>query len=600
MTLMIAVVCLTGCPPGPVCEPGASQECLCGSGVTGAQTCEADGASWGPCSCTGGDDDDDATDDDDASDDDDATDDDDTSGSVDFGDPVQCDAPVDDFDRWTEQASERGIDLVMVPLPWEPCVPMSGAVVAEDLDDDGDVDLLFANNTGFPDLFANDGEGQFQAVPVGHDVVGRFGRHVYGHAVVDLDGDRLPEVIIWAPGLVASSHNEGGLSFADFEPLWHTEGYPHACIHSVTFGDVDADGDLDLFVPRADYLEDADTVWELAPSVGSTDLLLVNDGGAFEQVAALEPADGAGIALLGQFTDRDADGVQELLVPSDRPASHLGLTAFYRQVAQYEYVDEAVELGANLYMGGMGVAINDFNADGLLDYCMSDYQPLLRCLVSMTGFDGYIDAGVALGLVTDPSAHPDFEGEVWEAWSVELLDFDNDGALDGAAAAGSPDTPGGPVRPDALWQGAWTGDGLTFTDRSDELGFNLPEEHYGLAAADFDGDGFRDIVIGSRDGPPVFWDNPCGSGAWLEIELEGPASNTQAFGARVTTRFGDGRADIQEVLGPRGLGQSPAAVHVGLGDETEASIEVWWPDGQTTVVNDAPARRRVRIRHPSL
>jgi len=518
---------------------------------------------------------------------------------VEIGDELTCEAPVDGFDRFEEQASERGIDLYMDPLDREPCVPLSGVVVAEDLDQDGDVDALLSNNEGFPTLFANDGEGRFDVVDVDHDVAGTWGRAVHGHAVADLNGDRLPEVLVWGPGMVLVSYNQGGLAFSDFEALHWAEGYPHACIYSLALGDADADGDIDLFVPRGDLLEDEDSVWVIEPESGTPDLLLLNEDGQFTDSMELQSQGGAAIALLAVFTDRDNDGDADLLVPSDRPFPPLGPTAFHRNEGGLQFEDDAVAVGADLYISGMGLAANDLNGDGLLDYVITDLEPKLVCLASSPG-GAYFDAGLAWGMESHPGDHPDYSSSSWDGWSVELVDLDNDGALDMAVAAGSPEDESRPVRPDALFQGDIVGDQVQFTDRSAETGFNLGAEHYGLVAADFDGDGHRDVLIAAREGPAVFWNNPCGQGAWLEIELHGPAGNTFGIGARVTTRWGDGRVDVQEIQGPRGLGQSPAAVHVGLRTDEATSIEVRWPDGVVTTVDHVPTRRKVAIHHPDV
>ncbi len=37
------------------CEPGTTQNCLCGVGLEGIQRCKDDGSGWGPCECGGGD-----------------------------------------------------------------------------------------------------------------------------------------------------------------------------------------------------------------------------------------------------------------------------------------------------------------------------------------------------------------------------------------------------------------------------------------------------------------------------------------------------------------------------------------------------------------
>jgi hypothetical protein len=99
-----------GCQEDPVeegvCEPGATQACVCPDGDDGSQSCASDGSGWEECVCVG-DDDDDATpgDDDDATpgDDDDATpgdDDDATPGDDDDATPGDDDdaTPGDDDD----------------------------------------------------------------------------------------------------------------------------------------------------------------------------------------------------------------------------------------------------------------------------------------------------------------------------------------------------------------------------------------------------------------------------------------------------------------------------------------------------------------------
>ncbi len=527
---------------------------------------------------------------------------------VSWGEEVACSEPVSGFDRLAQRGEERGLGRPMVPSPATPCPPVSAAVVAEDLDGDGDVDLLLSNNVRFPDLFANDGAGFFTQVPVGHDVLGRYGRTVYGHAAVDLDGDGLLDVVVWGPSLVLASHNEGALVFSDWQPLHQRDEWPRFCIQGVAFGDADGDLDLDLFVPRADTLEDPQSSWTIEPAAGSADLLLLNegDGLTFSSPLELTPIGGPGIALLGVFTDRDGDGDRDLLVPSDRPFPPLPPTAFFRNDGGASgLVDDASSVGADLVISGMGAATADLNGDGVLDYCLTDIEPVLRCLVSAAASGGWTRQGLALGLVSDPTAHPGFEGEFWDGWSVELVDLDNDGWLDAAVAAGSPAELAGRVQPDALWQGRGASsadpDSLRFDERSAEVGFNLAAEHYGLVSADLDGDGYRELVLAARDGLPVLWSNPCGPGAWLEIALHGPAPNTQALGARVITRWAGGRTDVQELQGVRGLGQSPAAVHVGLGAvDAVDSIEVRWPDGAVTVAEGVPTRRVVTITHPDL
>ncbi|MFT7625104.1 MAG: hypothetical protein ACI9WU_004295, partial [Myxococcota bacterium] len=116
---------------------------------------------------------------------------------------------------------------------------------------------------------------------------------------------------------------------------------------------------------------------------------------------------------------------------------------------------------------------------------------------------------------------------------------------------------------------------------------------------DLNGDGSLEIIMSPGVGVPVLWANRCTAGAWLQIDLEGPGLNAQAFGARVDVHAGD-RRWTQELQGPRALGQSPARLHFGLGDRALVDqVRVRWPDGQTSSFDNIPTRRIVTIRHPS-
>jgi hypothetical protein len=150
-------------------------------------------------------------------------------------------------------------------------------------------------------------------------------------------------------------------------------------------------------------------------------------------------------------------------------------------------------------------------------------------------------------------------------------------------------------QPDAIFQGGPDG---RFQDRSSEVGFFNPSTHFGLAVADLAGDGFLDLVVGPAEGRPFLWDNPCGSGNWLGVELRGAGKNRLAFGARVEVTW-DGRTEIAEVHGVRAVGQSPARLHFGMGATSRADrLRVVFPDGVEVVVEDVPLRRVVYVTHP--
>jgi hypothetical protein len=514
------------------------------------------------------------------------------SSPEDEGDGIVCNDPVEGFMRLTEAAAAHGI--VQENGSWTENFPgvVGGSVAAEDLDGDGDIDLSLGT-AFFPAVYKNDGRGNFERVPLDLDAP-----MSPAHAVMDLDGDGLPEILIPRPGMLLVSRNLGGMQFAEVEVLWEEE-LPYGTVTTATFGDVDGDGDLDAVLPQVQLMTEECQVTrscsEEPPPLPAPTLLLRNEGSEFVQVAELAPEGGAAASTAATFTDRDQDGDLDLIVASERSfhedPKNFPPTAFYRNDGVVggspALSDDAPEIYADLIMSGMGIATTDLNEDGILDYCITD-TGLTRCLVG-DGAGAYYEVSALLGLRTKNSS----DEVPWSAWSIEILDFDNDGYLDVATAAGQP--LGGGTTPDALYRDAiWRGtDTMAFEEMSDELGFTSEQHNFGLAAADFDGDGYLEIVVNTSQGKPLYWQNHCGDDAWLEVEPRSGASF--GYGARVEVEAG-GRRYVQEVQNLRAFGQSPSRLHFGLGPvERVDLLRVRYLDGRVVEQHDVPVRQVLRV-----
>ena len=499
-----------------------------------------------------------------------------------LGEAVDCAEPVEGMDRFSDETAARGLDVPTSESFADPPSPPSGATVtASDLDGDGDVDLLLPLFPSWPRLMENDGTGHFTEAPAVTPAPLPPPENV---AAVDLDGDRLPELISLGDGYITIQHNEGGLVWGPAEIIHRDDVEPIPRFVSCAFGDLDGDGDLDLFVP---------VVHAIAPPSDDrppphVDLLFRNDGGEFVLDRELMPADVAGHAQSALFTDRDFDGDLDLLVPSEF-GRQSEPTAFFRNDGVggdwVELVNDAPALSADIRVGAMGADSADLNGDGALDYCVSDFGPV-RCLLS----DGerYVDGAAPMGLTGPPGV----EAGSWSSWGVELVDLDADGHLDAAVAAGSPETWATEERhPDMLFAGVPGGD---FEDATAESGFGDETWHYGMAGADFDGDGFRDLILLGYDVPPKLLMNRCSAGGWLTVDLVGPESNGEAFGARVRVRSWT-TDQVRELHSMRGFNQGPSQLHFGLGSDTYASVEVTWPDGSVAVAENVPLNRHLRF-----
>jgi len=528
-------------------------------------------------------------------------------------DPVVCADPVAGIDRFSEESQARGLIIEGGPPGGgggddDDDGPLFGsglagqALVAQDLDGDGDIDLAAADFA--PRTWLNDGAGHFAPGPQVPPRPDNGSLLVL--AALDLDGDSLPELIgtlrpfdfadesgilVWA--------NEGGGNFGAAEFVSSGQPGPGGDPSSLAFADVDGDGDLDVhFVTRL-AVEGTGGSWP--------ERILLNDGGRFsaDRYVELVAYESWGVeALVSAFTDRDGDGDQDLYVaggaPEWAPPPDTPGCAFFRNDGLDDdglpiFVEDAAAVGMGNFFSAMGLDSADFNQDGVLDYCLSDVG-VPQCFLS-DGEGAWFEGGVGLlGLTVDEPVLP-FPATI--GWSLDLRDLDNDGWLD-LLQASAPDntrTAEGVTRfPDLLWRGLPDG---TFDDVTAEASFGTDDRHVGMVSADFDGNGWIDVLFQAQyfDDIPRLLMNACGAEHWINLDFKGPPSNTEAIGARVEITYGE-RTEIREVYALRATGQAPSRVHMGLGDHEVADVLVVWPDGVRSRVENLPVDRLVTVVHP--
>jgi hypothetical protein len=179
---------------------------------------------------------------------------------------------------------------------------------------------------------------------------------------------------------------------------------------------------------------------------------------------------------------------------------------------------------------------------------------------------------------------------------IACADFDNDGWLDVLITRRST----GPL----LFLGRGSGEfqaagANALTSRT--AGAN------GFALADYDNDGDVDVLMGNWEGAnpaAELFRNETQGRSWLRISLQGDASQRNGLGADIRVQATiQGRSQwlLRHIGGHDSQGSQELTAHFGLGDANEVhQILVRWPSGIQQELGRTPANQRLVITEPPL
>jgi len=480
---------------------------------------------------------------------------------------------------------------------------------------------------------------------------------LYTAVLAEFDGDGIVDFLcatlkglVLFSGSTEGKFNQPGQLAWSAPPDWV---YPMV----ITGGDIDVDGDLDVFLAQYRVPYEGDTL--PAPYYDAMDgypaFLLRNDGqGRFEEVteaAGLEPKRRRR-TYSASLADLDRDGALDLVVVSDFAGLDL-----YRNNGHGRFTDRTEDWVKDPRAFGMSHTLADFNADGRLDLLMMGMpsatvdrlehlglwrseDPIEREMRARMSWGNRLYLAQAAGGFEQTELGVTLARSGW-SWGGSAFDFDNDGWVDLYVANGMESRASVQDYESEYWlhdrfvsggkgdhavqlyfqgkfgrtrgQGQSYGGyernrlflnqgGQSFLDAGHLMGVGLQEDGRNLVADDVNGDGRMDLILTTYEIWPdprltlrVFENRVAESGHWIGFRFREAISGSSPVGVQVELQADERRWIRQIVTGDSYRSQQPSVLHFGLGGSMQVDrATIRWPSGAVLEL-DQPALDRYHL-----
>ena len=427
-----------------------------------------------------------------------------------------------------------------------------------------------------------------------------------GVAVGDIEGDGDLDLYVTNVGSNVLFRNNGDGTFSDItqssgtdDPRWNV---------SASFFDYDLDQDLDLFVTAyvdftpgpLDCFHPSGARDYCSPKVYRpiVDRLFENRGGSFRDVTqslGIGGTFGAGLGVA--CSDFNGDGWTDVFVANDGTPNQLWINQGGESFVDRGLISGTAYNAMAETEAGMGIAAGDFDQDGDDDLFLTHLIRETNTLYENDGTGSFLDVTTDYGLGSMSLRMTGF-GTRW-------LDFDHDGDLDlfagNGAVAAVESLLGQPFpfhQPNQLLRREASGFRVLGPDSG--VG-SVIETTRGAAFGDVDNDGDIDILLNNNSGPTrLLLNQTASSGHWIQFALKG-RQNRHGVGARVVVTLENGRQLWRHVQSDGSYASaSDLRVHFGVGKERVVrSVEIRWPSGKVSVLKHVEVDQILRVKEPA-
>ncbi|MDE0072120.1 MAG: FG-GAP-like repeat-containing protein [Caldilineaceae bacterium] len=477
----------------------------------------------------------------------------------------------------------------------------AGAAV-NDLDNDGDLDLVLGNYDNPNSIFWNEGGLHFrhEEMPVGRT------RAV---SAVDVDGDGWTDLVLTrVGGAINFWRNRGAAVAADSSGRFVQEFLTGLAkpAYAMDWADLDGDGDLDAATASYDI--------GLTTELGN-EYILNDEGGVYihwneDGVFRAQRLSTEAQALALAIWDENGDGRPDLLVGNDfalpdefwrNDPEGWSLATIFPETTHSTMSFDLADVDNS---GKTALFASDMKPPDMSEETVQAWAPLMEKehpplpAGDPQRMENILLVADRAGAFQSLGRERQLDATGW-SWSGLFGDLDRDGQLDlyivnGFAEATTfahLDEHELVERNQVLRN---TGGGFA---RMPGWGLGSERGGRGAAQGDLDGDGDLDIVVNNLRGDAQVFENRLCGGASLQVELRQPGSaNTAAVGATalLETSAGRLRRDVRVTRGY--LSSDPGQLHFGFPAGTELKLLlIRWPDGHWSTVAAPAAGHRLTV-----
>ena len=411
-----------------------------------------------------------------------------------------------------------------------------------DFNNDGYDDLTFATKAGDSILFyKNVGNGTFQKLPALVNHTGWSKQVLW----VDIDNDLDLDFFVTTTEGANKLYENTAAGLVDITASSGIAAQNH--VHTgAAFGDIDKDGDLDLFISVHDV---------------NTNIMYRNNGD--KTFTDITVSCGIGTTnspdFCSVFFDFDNDNDLDLYTVVDK---YDFPNKLYKNNGTGSFTDVSASTGAGISIDAMNAGVADYNNDGLFDIYVTNTNTNVQLYNNLGVFFVNFPAGTGV-----PNQ---------ENWGACFLDVDNDKFQDLYVASEHYS----PSQHNWLFKNTADDFFEPYNANGGMPGDTLGS--YACAMGDFNNDGRPDIAVNNGNNQKaLLWENiTTNSHKYAKVKLQGSSSNKMGIGSLITLYTGGSAQYRFTHCGINYLAQNSLWEHFGASTSNVIdSLIVKWPSG---------------------